>query len=54
MDDTPIADLFPHRVFADIAGFTSWSSCREPTQVFIFFRRFIKPLICKTPKSLQS
>jgi hypothetical protein len=34
MDDTPIADLFPHhRVFADIAGFTSWSSCREPTQV---------------------
>jgi hypothetical protein len=36
-DDTPIADLFPHSTvfFADIAGFTSWSSCREPTQVFI-------------------
>jgi class 3 adenylate cyclase len=35
-DDTPIADLFPHSTvfFADIAGFTSWSSCREPTQVF--------------------
>jgi hypothetical protein len=33
MDDTPIADLFPHSTvfFADIAGFTSWSSCREPT-----------------------
>jgi hypothetical protein len=35
-DDTPIADLFPHSTvfFADIAGFTSWSSCREPAQVF--------------------
>jgi hypothetical protein len=40
MDDTPIADLFPHTTvfFADIAGFTSWSSCREPTQVFILLQ----------------
>ena len=32
----PIADLFPHCtvLFADIAGFTAWSSLREPTQVF--------------------
>jgi class 3 adenylate cyclase len=39
-DDTPIADLFPHSTvfFADIAGFTSWSSCREPTQVFILLQ----------------
>jgi hypothetical protein len=32
----PIADLFPHAsvCFMDIAGFTAWSSSREPTQVF--------------------
>jgi hypothetical protein len=32
----PIADLFPATtiLFADIAGFTAWSSVREPTQVF--------------------
>eukprot|EP00539_Tryblionella_compressa_P008436 CAMPEP_0178765990 /NCGR_PEP_ID=MMETSP0744-20121128/18796_1 /TAXON_ID=913974 /ORGANISM="Nitzschia punctata, Strain CCMP561" /LENGTH=677 /DNA_ID=CAMNT_0020421623 /DNA_START=22 /DNA_END=2051 /DNA_ORIENTATION=- len=32
----PIADLFPETtiMFADIAGFTAWSSTREPTQVF--------------------
>jgi hypothetical protein len=31
-----IADLFPETsiLFADIAGFTAWSSTREPTQVF--------------------
>jgi hypothetical protein len=40
VDDTPIADLFPDTTvfFADIAGFTSWSSCREPTQVFILLQ----------------
>jgi hypothetical protein len=33
----PIADLFPSAtvLFMDIAGFTSWSSAREPSQVFI-------------------
>lgn len=32
----PIADLFTETtvLFADIAGFTAWSSAREPTQVF--------------------
>jgi hypothetical protein len=32
----PIADLFPQTtvLFADIAGFTAWSSSREPCQVF--------------------
>eukprot|EP00980_Cylindrotheca_fusiformis_P000976 scaffold265_cov131-Cylindrotheca_fusiformis.AAC.11 len=32
----PLADLFPNTsvVFADIAGFTAWSSAREPQQVF--------------------
>jgi len=35
--DAPLADLFPNTtvVFADIAGFTAWSSAREPHQVFI-------------------
>eukprot|EP00980_Cylindrotheca_fusiformis_P011571 scaffold2738_cov119-Cylindrotheca_fusiformis.AAC.7 len=33
----PLADLFLETtiVFADIAGFTSWASAREPAQVFI-------------------
>ena len=34
---TPLADLFLETtvLFADIAGFTAWSSAREPSQVFI-------------------
>lgn len=34
--DTPIADLYPECsvLFMDIAGFTSWSSGRLPTEVF--------------------
>jgi len=33
----PIADLFPDTTvfFADIAGFTAWSSVREPSHVFV-------------------
>eukprot|EP00980_Cylindrotheca_fusiformis_P001921 scaffold437_cov111-Cylindrotheca_fusiformis.AAC.19 len=33
----PLADLFPSTtvLFADIAGFTAWSSAREPQQVFV-------------------
>ena len=32
----PIADLFPEVtvMFADLVGFTAWSSTREPAQVF--------------------
>ena len=35
-NEKPIADLFPNCtvLFADIAGFTAWSSEREPEQVF--------------------
>jgi hypothetical protein len=35
-DTKPIADLFPNTtvMFADIVGFTAWSSVREPCQVF--------------------
>jgi class 3 adenylate cyclase len=34
--DKPLADLFPNCtvLFADIAGFTAWSSLRDPSQVF--------------------
>ena len=37
MTSKPIADLFTDTtiMFADIAGFTAWSSVREPSQVFI-------------------
>jgi hypothetical protein len=36
----PIADLFPNCTvyFADIAGFTAWSSTREPAQVFMLLQ----------------
>lgn len=38
--DQPIADFFPNCTvfFADIAGFTAWSSTREPAQVFILLQ----------------
>ena len=44
--DAPIAEMFPHTtiIFADIVGFTAWSSQREPAQVFTLletlYRRF--------------
>jgi Adenylate and Guanylate cyclase catalytic domain len=36
LTSSPIAELYPDTtvLFADIAGFTSWSSVRTPTQVF--------------------
>jgi len=36
MTSRPIADLFPQAsvLFADIVGFTAWSSVREPSHVF--------------------
>jgi len=39
-DEAPIADLFPQCTvfFADIAGFTAWSSSREPAQVFVLLQ----------------
>jgi class 3 adenylate cyclase len=38
--DQPIADFFPTCTvfFADIAGFTAWSSTREPSQVFFLLQ----------------
>ncbi|CAB9524302.1 Guanylate cyclase [Seminavis robusta] len=40
VDMDPIADLFPHCtvLFADISGFTAWSSTRDPAQVFILLQ----------------
>jgi class 3 adenylate cyclase len=40
----PIADLFPDAtiLFADIVGFTAWSSVREPTQVFILLETLFR------------
>jgi class 3 adenylate cyclase len=39
-DRDAMADLFPSCtvMFADIAGFTAWSSTREPSQVFILLQ----------------
>eukprot|EP00980_Cylindrotheca_fusiformis_P017448 scaffold5439_cov132-Cylindrotheca_fusiformis.AAC.7 len=41
---TPIADLFPETtvMFADIVGFTAWSSMREPSQVFVLLESIYK------------
>ena len=40
VNQAPIADLFPNCtvLFADIAGFTAWSSTRDPAQVFILLQ----------------
>ncbi|GKY95687.1 hypothetical protein MPSEU_000529700 [Mayamaea pseudoterrestris] len=42
----PIADLFPNTsvLFADIAGFTAWSSEREPSQVFILLETIYRAM----------
>jgi Adenylate and Guanylate cyclase catalytic domain len=40
----PIADLYPSAtvMYADIAGFTAWSSVREPCQVFTLLETLFK------------
>ena len=40
-DSKPLADLFLEVtvIFADIVGFTAWSSVREPSQVFMLLER---------------
>lgn len=40
----PLADLFPEAtvIFADIVGFTAWSSTREPAQVFMLLETIYK------------
>ena len=46
MDDSvPVADLYPNCtvLFCDIAGFTSWSSAREPTAVF----KLLETMVCR-------
>uniref|UniRef100_A0A7S3DMI4 Guanylate cyclase domain-containing protein n=1 Tax=Entomoneis paludosa TaxID=265537 RepID=A0A7S3DMI4_9STRA len=44
IESKPIADLFPSAtvLFADIAGFTAWSSIREPSQVFILLENIYR------------
>ena len=48
----PIADLFLETtvLFADIAGFTAWSSAREPSSVF----RLLEHIYGKPPMRLQA
>ena len=40
----PLADLFPETtiMFADISGFSAWSSTREPSQVFLLLETVYK------------
>ena len=49
--DDPIADLFPETtiMFADISGFTAWSSEREPSQVF-----YLRETLCHAFDQLAS
>jgi len=44
--NNPIADLFPETtiMFADLAGFTAWSSTREPSQVFLLLETLYQAL----------
>jgi hypothetical protein len=47
VDSEPIAELFENTtvMFADIAGFTSWSSEREPSQVFRLLEKVREMLV---------
>ena len=40
----PIADVFPYTtvLFGDVAGFTAWSSTRDPSQVFVLLETIYK------------
>jgi class 3 adenylate cyclase len=42
--ERPLADLYPETtiLFADIVGFTAWSSVREPCQVFVLLETFFQ------------
>jgi len=44
VDSKPLAELFPSAtvLFADIAGFTAWSSSREPEQVFVLLENLYR------------
>lgn len=50
----PIADLFPNTtvLFADLAGFTAWSSEREPAQVFVLLETIYRAMD-KTAKRMH-
>ena len=52
----PIADLFPNTtvLFADIVGFTAWSSTREPSSVFILLKHFSEPLTRLLPREMST
>lgn len=52
MGDKPIAELFPEAtvLFADIAGFTAWSSIREPSHVFILLESIFRAFDEVAPK----
>ena len=51
-NNQPIADLFPHCTvfFADIVGFTAWSSTREPAQVFLLLQAVYQAFDCLAKK----
>jgi cytoskeletal protein RodZ len=53
-DTEPIADFFPNCtvLFADLAGFTAWSSEREPTQVFTLLEQIYR-VMDKVAKKLK-
>jgi class 3 adenylate cyclase len=44
-DNAPIADRYPDCTvfFADIVGFTAWSSTRDPVEVFVLLEALVSP-----------
>ena len=51
--DKPLAELFTNTtlLFADIEGFTAWSSTREPSQVFILLGTFLRHAVIASLRS---